>query len=152
MNIITSADSRDSFVLMGDFNLYDSVIWSMHSSVYGASINGQTPLDKRIPHELFDLQALCNLKQLNFILDGNGRTLDLVDGKPLKYLFQNRPEKTIFYRANYEDLNYQLSLIDWDDELNGLDINGAVRRFYEILEAFIDKIRFGERLSGLFLD
>lgn len=157
-DIITSSDSSDSFVLMGDYNLENSVKWCIDSSVYKAVANDQNVVDKRIPHELFNLQHLCGLKlnQLNLVRNDLGRTLDLVltdidqnkvkierclnplvyedthhpaltvdiDVKPLKYLREKRPEKTNFYKADYEKLNQQLLNIEWEVVLEGLDING----------------------------
>lgn len=129
-------------------------------------------MDKRIPHEMINVQSLCNLNQLNLVRNGLGRTIDLVlsdidqnkitiercssplvneddhhpalivnvDVRPLNYLREKRPVKTNFYKADYDQLNQKLLDVQWDIELDGLDINNAVNRFYDILEAFIDDI------------
>lgn len=76
--IITSSDASDSFVLFGDYNLGDSVVWSVDAGVCEAKVNAQTRLDKRIPHELFNVQAMCGLNQLNVTRNALGRTLDVV--------------------------------------------------------------------------
>lgn len=170
--VINASDPNDSFALFGDYNLGDSVEWSVDSGVCRAEVNMQTKNDKRVPHELFNVQALCGLNQLNVIRNALGRTLDLaltnfepskfqvercqnpivaedshhpalmvsLNVSPIKYLNENRPPKTNFWRANYAELNRQLLNIEWELELSGLCVNEAVNRFYELLEPIIDSI------------
>lgn len=85
-DVISSSGTNDSFVLFGDYNLGDSVIWNVETGVCKAEVNVQTKFDKRIPHDLFNVQALCNLNQFNVIRNKLGRTLDLglSDVEPIK--------------------------------------------------------------------
>lgn len=188
--ILTSADSNDTFVMTGDYNLNDSVNWcknsDLESMIKSNKIKFKVTFDKnsgnacaainiegKIPSELINLMAYCNLNQFNSIKNKNSRVLDLIlsnvqpnrilsisrtsdplvdeDGRhpaievsinlsTLKFLNEKRPPKTNFYRANYVKLNSDLSVIYWDSELNHLDIDGAVNRFYDILETFIETI------------
>lgn len=75
-DIITNANTNDSFLLMGDYNLGGSVEWSI--DIYRAVIKDQKVIDKRIPHELFNVQSLCGLNKFNLIRNGLNRTFDLV--------------------------------------------------------------------------
>lgn len=63
-----------------------------------------------------------------------------VNLSPLKFLTEKRLAKTNFYRANYAQLNNDLSNINRFSELKDLHIDDAVNRFYELLEPFIDSI------------
>lgn len=58
----------------------------------------------------------------------------------VKFLIEKRKPKTNYYRADYVKLNESLLNIDWSNELNNLNIDEAVIRFYEILDPFIQSI------------
>lgn len=77
-DVITSAGINDNFVLFGDYNLSDSVEWYDENGVYDVKVNSGTRFDKRIPHELINLNALCNLREFSSVRNGLNRTLDLV--------------------------------------------------------------------------
>ena len=52
----------------------------------------------------------------------------------------NKVEKTMFFnykKANYENIYKKLSLIDWDNNLNNIDININVKFFYDSLNSII---------------
>lgn len=57
-----------------------------------------------------------------------------IDVEPFKYLRERKPAKPNFYRADYKELDRKLSSVEWLIELDGMDVNSAVNRFYEILE------------------
>jgi len=59
---------------------------------------------------------------------------------PIKFLIEERSPKTNFYGADYVKLSNELSAIDWCNELDDLDIDDAVNRFYAVLDPFIDSI------------
>lgn len=71
---ITSSKANDSFVLMGDYNLADSVTWC---SVDNSNICAAKDIKTQIPHELLNLQAMCNLNQFNRVRNSINRTIDL---------------------------------------------------------------------------
>lgn len=59
---------------------------------------------------------------------------------PLKYFTDVRKLYTNFYKANYFQLNRDLFNINWLGELNDLDTDSAVNKFYELLVPFIESI------------
>ena len=166
--VVMSCSPNDSFVLTGDYNLGDTVMWA------GKTDGISEPVDVKgaIPNALIDLMSLCGLNQFNSVGNCNRRSLDLfisnTDSKrvklfrstdplvledphhpalrvclsisPLKFLVEDRPAKTNFFRADYERLNEELSRVNWVEELDGMDIDLAVEKFYAILEPHINSI------------
>ena len=57
-------------------------------------------------------------------------------------LVHNKVEKTMFFnykKAIYQNIYKKLSLIDWDNNLNNIDININVKFFYDSLNTIIQE-------------
>lgn len=167
--IVVTANPKDTFILTGDYNLGDTVTWlfDSHAKVYKAinakggitsglldmlsfcnlkqlnvirNNNGRT-LDLIISNS--DPQKVCISRSLRPLVpvDNHHPAIEVsTDLSPLKFLNEKRPPKTNYFKANFVQLNDELSKVDWFSELNELDIDGAVNRFYGILEPFIESI------------
>ncbi len=167
--IVMRAGQNDSFILTGDYNLNDSITWILDSddSVHRATeLRGsiacalidllsfcnftQFNVTRNKINRTLDL-CISNLEPQKVVIsrslsplvpeDDHHPAIEVsVDLSPLKFLLEKRLPKTNYFKANFVALNREISLIDWDNELNGYDVDGAVNRFYEVLEPFIESI------------
>lgn len=169
IEIVNGFESRVNFLLMGDYNFADSISWRTDSngickpddikgSIASAFVDflAITNLCK------FNSVKNANNRSLDVVLSNiDTSKLDLIHSDnvllyedrhhpalnvtinvdPLKIFDEKRPPKTNFFRANYDQLNVSLSEINLDDELNSLDLDDAMLKFYDILKPIIDVIR-----------
>lgn len=169
LELFMSSKSSDNFILTGDYNLGGTVSWSFDavkkvhkaSEVSGAIANGLLDLLELCSFNQFNTVRNVNDRTLDLFisnLDSKrvevSRANDLLvpedlhhpaltvssDLSPLKFLVEKRQPKTNFFKANYVQLNRDLLQIDWPSELQNLDVNSAVDKFYEILSPFIASI------------
>ncbi|VVD03650.1 unnamed protein product, partial [Leptidea sinapis] len=112
---------------------------------------------------------LNNLLQFNLVKNKNDKVLDLVLSNapfhiseqipslmkidshhppllissiylPVKFLKKSTISRTNFYLAKYDDINHDLSKIDWDAIFQKeLDINAVINKFYLIIREIINK-------------
>lgn len=74
--IVNISSPKSEFLLLGDYNLADSVSWSADSDGVCSPYNVQG-LKKLMAHALIDTLSLTNLNQFNYIRNSKNRTLDL---------------------------------------------------------------------------
>lgn len=166
--IVNVSSSKSEFLLLGDYNLSDSITWMVDSDGVCSAQNVQGP-KKPMADALIDTLSLTNLNQFNSIRNNKNRTLDLVisnvyhaklsvtedvdplvkidqqhpalmitiDLKPLKYMNERPVPKINFFRVNYAELNDLVRGIDWVKELQSLDVDEAVGRFYELINVLL---------------
>lgn len=60
-----------------------------------------------------------------------------IEKTDIKFLNSKKTQKFNFFKANYDNINNDLSSIDWSHELNSPDINQAVDTFYSIIHDII---------------
>lgn len=163
--IMNITASYGQFLLLGDYNLSDSIIWTRNSDDI-CSVQSIQGKKKLLANALVDMLSLTNLNQFNHIKNNLDSTLDLVVSnichvnltvnkdidplvvidvqhpalsikvniKPLKYLNEDRFPKFNFFRANYDELNRLMDSIDWESELNNLNIEDATKRYYDLIK------------------
>lgn len=179
--IINVSAPNSEFLLLGDYNLSDSITWSVDSDGVCNPQNVQG-VKKLMAHALIDSLSLTNMKQFSCIKNNKNRTLDLVISnidpsklsliedvdplvkidkqhpallisvnlKPLKYLNEKRLPKFNFFRANYTELNRLIQCIDWKKELEHLNVDEAVSRFYELIRTLLVNVPKIRRMSNKF--
>lgn len=167
-DVINLHEPSGQFLLLGDYNLGDSIDWSIDSDriCYPNSINGN------IAEACVELLELTNLSQFNHVKNVNDRCLDLalsnidparltlcedvdpitkvdrhhppllidIDVAPIPMVIENRPPKINFFRADYDVLNAFIERIDWVNELDHLNVDDATQRYYEILSKLFEVI------------
>lgn len=166
---VMSSNVNDSFILTGDYNLGDSVTWSydsvsgecMSSDVRGLIPNelldvlslcnlNQVNVTRNVRDRTLDL-VITNLQPNRVTIERSDDPLVWIDGhhppicvdanlSQVKFLAEKRPPKVNFYKANYVQLERDLERVNWTVELDGLDVDEAVSKFYSILERFIETI------------
>lgn len=156
---IANDSTTESFYIAGDFNLPD-VGWvdnGNHSVINSATSSGQL---------LLNFMSLIDGLQYNKCKNVLGRTLDLFISNadclttPCSSLLQPDTHHPVFaimthlnmqftpmqfravprynyHKADYPEINEQISAIDWDKELSGLPAEQAVSSFYDILYGII---------------
>lgn len=155
-DIINIRDPYARFVLLGDFNI-PSIKWF-------PSGNHCIPLscEGRIAVEFINTITNTNLKQSNTAVSHNNNTLDLVlsnipisvkctdalvrvdqhhpplivefSRSDIKFLAAKKTAKFNYFKANYNEINNDLTLIDWNNELNDSDIDVVVDKFYYTIQ------------------
>lgn len=69
---------------------------------------------------------------------------------PLKYMNEKRLPKFNFFRANYVELDRLICCIDWNGELDHLNVEEAVSKFYELIRTLIVNVPKVRRLTNKF--
>lgn len=63
----------------------------------------------------------------------------IISAKNVKFITPIKTPKLNYFKANYELINYELNLVDWNSELNSLDINEQLDKFYGIVNDIINR-------------
>ena len=161
LNFISDFCSTRTVLLLGDFNL-PSIKWSLHEPEDGYL----TPLD-RMFFDMFLLMGLNQcVHEGTFFPSGN--VLDLVFSSesesvldffvlpPLPNCYHSPviiqyvvplqlPKDVInintrmWYKGNYQDMNEELCVFDWDAEFEDMSVDECFKRFLEILGVLVSK-------------
>lgn len=157
-NIVNISSPNSHFLLIGDYNLADSITWSANSDgVCDASINqGCKDSEKKIiANTVLDMLSLTNLNQFNHIKNNLNRTLDLVlsnmdhskitlfeDTDPLVRLDNQHP--ALLLKLDIKPLKFLPE--NRQPKLN------FFRADYEELNRLIDSIDWTKELQHLYVD
>lgn len=164
--IMCAREPNAKFLILGDFNLGASIEWFFYNNeCLALSHEGDTATEiintlvmnelmqinflRNSNHRILDL-ALTNSLDFTLIPITEDSELSKIDiqhppfeiqflSKNLKFLKQNKTIKLNFFKANYELINYELNLIDWNSLLNVPDINVQVHKFYQVIENIIKR-------------
>lgn len=158
-DIINVREPNARFILLGDFNI-PNIEWYQ-------SGNRCLPIryEGRLANELINTMTSTNTAQRNIIKNNFGKILDLVisnfnvsvsnatalvkvdifhpplrlqlDRSDIKYMTSTKTTKYNFFKANYFNLNREISAIKWENELNDTTIESSVDRFYTIINKLI---------------
>lgn len=165
---VNVAKPNAHYLLLGDYNLADSIEWSVDSD--GCCV--ATEYDGANADALLDMLSLTSMNQFISVKNHLKRSLDLVmsnmepikinlsrsldsiapidrhhppllievDVEPLTFLEENRLPKYNFFRANYEELVNLLSAINWVSLFERLSIDEAVKEFYDTLSTLLKAV------------
>lgn len=146
---------------MGDFNL-SCITWDLVGKKCIA-----LHYEGNCVQDLLDNLNLIDLNQRNNIKNKFNKTLDLVisnldliihkssnilvteddyhpalvftiDSSDVKFLKAIKSPKRNFRKGNYEGINHDLNLINWNNELKSEDVDNSVDSFYQIINRIID--------------
>lgn len=159
------SNPHDIFIILGDFNV-TSADWNFSAVANSMYIN--TPND-RLTISTSDFMNISLLSQYNGVFNVHNRLLDLVfcsqrctvsaSPEPLVpedphhraleiclethepvALQHNCSTRRLFYRSDFDSINRELNLIDWDEKLSSYgDVDSMVTCFYDILNDLFDK-------------
>lgn len=165
LNQLIISHPVDKFIIMGDFNFGDEVLWDRSTDtgdLFPASYSGEHLV------EFFDVMNTCNLTQYNAVCNINNRLLDLVFSNdpvvvrscddPLvpedvhhkslhvttQCLENDKLQDNIktsynFKCGDYESINSLLLNVDWCKHISTGSLNDAVTYFYSQLYDCIEK-------------
>lgn len=162
IDVINTREPFSRFILLGDFNVpaiywfpsddhqtaiqYEGRIASELVDLLNACNLTQKNGVKNGRLRILDL-VISNIKvsirrrderKILISEDNDHPTLDLViDKSNIKFLKANKTAKLNFFNANYENINREIQLIDWNIELQADDINDSVDKFYSIINKII---------------
>lgn len=158
---ICNSNPNSDFIILGDFNMGSNISWIlMDNDVLPYNMEGQ------IANELVNTLSLTDMKQKNNTRNSLGRILDLVlttknniivhpaeplskvdpyhppiefkiESDNIRFLKSIKTNKLNFYKTNYELINHELGLIDWNDALNSVDIDTSIDLFYNSINHII---------------
>lgn len=160
-HIINSREPYSRFIILGDFNS-PSIDW-FHDGDHCIPIS----FEGRYANELINTMLTTNLLQRNHVRNSYNKILDLIlsgikfsvkrspaitkedvyhpalsfnlDTSNIKFLHSTRKPKYNFFKTNYDYLNEDINGIDWKTELNCLNVDTAVTRFYFIMRVLLHK-------------
>lgn len=162
LEIVNVREPNAQFIIMGDFNL-SNIEWYWD----GNGCNAINP-EGRHANELIDTLIATSLTQVNFVKNTYNRILDLVltnmnnistkvnngivdadkyhpplifyiDPKEICLMRSSKTPKFNFFRANYNSINLELEKSNWGELLGGCCVDEAVHRFYNIIQAIVNK-------------
>lgn len=160
---VFSSEPNNMFCVLGDLNL-PSLAWSFPE---GCS-QGLASSNTAASHTLLQTMSLMSLIQYNCIPNHNNKYLDLIfysreikvarSDNPLlsedrhhpalefdissviqPKIKNNKERRRNFRKADYTQINNDISCIDWKSETTNLSAEEAVDRFYVIINNIIDK-------------
>lgn len=160
-DIINIREPNSRFIILGDFNL-PCIEW-----FYDGNHCLPITFQGRAANELISTMLTTNLLQRNPIRNIYNRTLDLIisninievkkankitkeddyhpslqfdlDKTNIQFLKSTKTSKYNFFKTNYESLNDDINKVDWKNELNCLNVDTAVTKFYHILRGLLHK-------------
>lgn len=161
-NIINTKEPYARFILLGDFNV-PSIDWfpngdhqiptrcegrfaveliNMLNTCNLTQKNGvKNERGRALDLVVSNVNVSVGRRNLNDILiqeDKDHPTLNLeIDRSDIKFLASIKTSKFNFFNANYENINRELQLIDWQHTLNTNNINEAVGIFYNVINEII---------------
>lgn len=141
-NKLCAQEPQSEYIIMGDFNL-PNIKWE--SSLNGAM--APITYEGRCAEELINLMTLTDLRQLNYLKNAMGRTLDLalsncneislsatpalskidnfhppfeleLTNNKVKFLKAKKDTKLNYYKMEYNKVNDELANVDWQSALN----------------------------------
>ena len=167
VNTIISKYKNSEVIIAGDFNLAKCYFTTNKDNEMKIITNNKNNKINEIAKFLYINLKDLKLLQFNNYKNTKSNTLDLIfyntkidikipsnplvkvdifhpplDIKIKTELIHNKVDKTMFYnykKANYENIFKKLSLIDWDNNLNNIDINANVKFFYDSLNRIIQE-------------
>ncbi|CAG4951927.1 unnamed protein product [Parnassius apollo] len=158
---------NDKFLLVGDFNIRVAR-WISNPQSSDSNLYLENPHDNILTSQLFAFLCFNDWSQYNHVNNMNDRQLDLVISD-LKCIVQrvaplslpedaHHPSLCIdisidytsslcpatriarrFHAADYDEINREMSNINWDDHLNLNDIDVAVDNFYKVVRDVINR-------------
>lgn len=164
--IMCAREPNAKFLIIGDFNLGASTEWFFYNNeclalshegdtanelINSLSINelGQINFLRNTNHRILDL-ALTNSLDFTLMPIAFDSELTKIDPQHPPFVIELKsnnikffkPKKTIklnYFKSNFELINYELSLIDWNLLLDSSDINLMVYEFYQVVGDIIKR-------------
>lgn len=166
--VINVIKPNATFMLVGDYNLADSITWIAGADgscgaydVVGNIADSFVDMLSLTNLNQYNTKRNVNRRTLDLVLSNvepdkicictdddslvpadrhHPPVTMLLDVTPIRFLDENRPPKFNFFRANYDEMNQRVSEIDWASELDGLNVDDSVERFYNLLSSLCDSV------------
>lgn len=140
-DIINHREPYARFIIIGDFNL-PTILWSESGNHFApnlAQYNGIKENNRNILDLVLANTAISvsSTPELVIIDEFHPPILLEFDRKDIKFLKAIKSPKLNFFRANYDEINTKLSLVNWQNELKKVNIDEDLDIFYNIVNKII---------------
>lgn len=163
--IMCARESNANFFIFGDFNFGAAIEWfpymneclplSYDGNIASEFINTlaitelkQLNYIRNVNNRILDLMLTnCDTDTLMLTpateitkIDAHHPPFEMkITAKDIKFITPIKTPKLNYFKANYELINYEISRVNWISELNVLNINEQLNRFYTIVGDIIHR-------------